>query len=104
MEEVIKTIVDALIPVLITVIGGLLTWLGTKIKSYFDEKRKDETVDKILGSTVKYIEQVYKDIHGEEKLKKAKEIASGWLKSKKIKISDEELNILIESFVNGLKK
>ena len=53
-----------------------------------------------------YIEQIYKGtmITNEDKLNKAKEKALEWLNSKGLKISDTELDILIESAVNGLKK
>ena len=69
---------------------------------YVDTKTKKEIVD----STVKYIEQIYKGvmISNEDKLSKAKEKALEWLNSKGLKISDTELDILIESAVNGLKK
>jgi len=43
-------------------------------------------------------------ISNEDKLSKAKEKALEWLNSKGLKISDTELDILIESAVNGLKK
>lgn len=96
MNEILITILNALVPILIT-------WLGTKIKNYYDEKTKNETVKNIAEHTVKYVEQVFTDLKGVEKLEKAKNVAIDWLKDKNIKISDAELTILLESFVNGLK-
>ena len=66
---------------------------------YVDTQTKKE----IVKDTVNYVEQVFKDIHGAEKLEKAKEKALEWLNEKGIKISETELEILIESAVNGLK-
>jgi len=103
MENVLTTIIDNLVPLVITALGGVLTWIGTKIKTYYEEKAKDEKVKAVINSTVKYVEQVYKDLGGVEKLAKAKESALELLSSKGITITDIELTILIESFVNGLK-
>ena len=54
-----------------------------------------------MNSTVQYVEQVYKDIHGEEKLAKAVERASQILNEQGIIVSVDELETLIEATVNG---
>ena len=95
MMELIQ---DNLIQILATIITAVASFIGVSIKKaytkYVDTKTKKEIVD----LTVKYIEQIYKGvmISNEDKLSKAKE--------KGLKISDTELDILIESAVNGLKK
>ena len=102
----IELIQDNLIQILATIITAVASFIGMSIKKaytkYIDTKTKKEIVD----STVKYIEQIYKGvmISNEDKLSKAKEKALEWLNSKGLKISDTELDILIESAVNGLKK
>lgn len=91
--------------ILATIITAVASYIGVQIKKaytkYVDTKTKKEIVD----ATVKYIEQIYKGvmISNEDKLIKAKEKALEWLNSKGLKISDTELDILIESAVNGLK-
>ena len=101
-----ELIQDNLIQILATIITAVASFIGMSIKKaytkYVDTKTKKEIVD----STVKYIEQIYKGvmISNEDKLSKAKEKALDWLNSKGLKISDTELDILIESAVNGLKK
>lgn len=103
MMELIQ---DNLIQILATVITAVASFIGMSIKKaytkYVDTKTKKEIVD----LTVKYIEQIYKGvmISNEDKLSKAKEKALEWLNSKGLKISNTELDILIESAVNGLKK
>ncbi len=103
MMELIQ---DNLIQILATIITAGASFIGVSIKKaytkYVDTKTKKEIVD----LTVKYIEQIYKGvmISNEDKLSKAKEKALEWLNSKGLKISDTELDILIESAVNGLKK
>lgn len=101
-----ELIQDNLIQILATIITAVASFIGMSIKKaytkYVDTKTKKEIVD----LTVKYIEQIYKGvmISNEDKLSKAKEKALEWLNSKGLKISDTELDILIESAVNGLKK
>mgnify|MGYP000258581171 FL=1 len=101
-----ELIQDNLIQILATIITAVASFIGMSIKKaytkYVDTKTKKEIVD----STVKYIEQIYKGvmISNEDKLSKAKEKSLEWLNSKGLKISDTELDILIESAVNGLKK
>lgn len=101
-----ELIQDNLIQILATIITAVASFIGMSIKKaytkYVDTKTKKEIVD----STVKYIEQIYKGvmISNEDKLSNAKEKALEWLNSKGLKISDTELDILIESAVNGLKK
>lgn len=102
MNEILIQILNAITPVLITGITAFLTWLGVKIRFYFEEKAKNDTVRDIVKHTVSYVEQVFVTLKGEEKLDKAKQIALTWLKDKNIKITSIELEILIESFVNGL--
>ena len=103
MMELIQ---DNLIQILATIITAVASFIGVSIKKaytkYVDTKTKKEIVD----LTVKYIEQIYKGImiSNKDKLSKAKEKALEWLNSKGLKISDTELDILIESAVNGLKK
>ena len=91
--------------ILATIITAVASYIGVQIKKaytrYVDTKNKKE----IVKSTVEYVEQIYKGVmvSNEDKLNKAKEKALEWLNSKGLKISDTELDILIESAVNGLK-
>lgn len=92
-----------LLEILATVITAVASFIGLTIKNAYTKYINTQTKKEIVKDTVNYIEQVYKDIHGQEKLSKAKEKALEWLNEKGIKISDIELEILIESAVKGLK-
>ena len=92
-----------LLKILATVITAVASFIGIRIKNAYTKYVDTQTKKEIVKDTVKYVEQVYKDIHGAEKLNKAKEKALEWLNEKGIKISETELEILIESTVNGLK-
>lgn len=93
-----------LFEILATILMAIISFLGTTIKlkydKYIDTKEKKE----IVKLTVQYVEQVFKELHGKEKLEKAKEKAVEWLNEKGIKISETELEILIESSVNEFNK
>lgn len=60
------------------------------------EARKN---DEVISLSDKAVEQMYKDLHGDEKLQKALEAASDMLLTKGITISDIELRLLIEAAV-----
>jgi len=101
-----ELIQDNLIQILATIITAIASFIGMSIKKAYTKYVDTKTKKEIIDSTVKYIEQIYKGvmISNEDKLFKAKEKALEWLNSKGLKISDTELDILIESAVNGLKK
>lgn len=90
-----------LMEILSLVITGIVTYIGLQAKSIFEKYINTQIKKDVVESTVKYVEQIYKDVHGAEKLEKAKEKALDWLNEKGITISETELEILIESAVNG---
>ena len=92
-----------LLEILAAIIAAVASFIGIRIKNAYTKYVDTQTKKEIVKDTVNYVEQIYKDIHGAEKLEKAKEKALEWLNEKGIKISDTELEILIESAVNGLK-
>jgi len=89
--------------ILMTIITALTSFVGITIKNAYTKYVDTQTKKEIVKSTVCYIEQVYYAMNGEDKLAKAKEKALEWLNQKGLKISETELEILIESAVNGLK-
>ena len=98
-----ELIQNNLLEILATVITAVASFIGIRIKDAYTKHINTQTKKEIVKDTVKYVEQVYKDIHGAEKLEIAKTKALEWLNEKGIKISETELEILIESAVNGLK-
>lgn len=102
--EVLNQIIQILLPVLATVLTAVGTYVATRIKTLYTNKVNDETTKKVIESTVKFVEQVYKDLDGTEKLKKAIEQASEILQSKGINITEAEINMLIESAVYGMNQ
>lgn len=101
MEQLLDSIQVALMPLLGTIITGVITFVGVKVNEYLKTKLNTQTKKDVAKSTVKYIEQVYKDIHGQEKFEKAKDKLIEQLNLQGIKITEEEIDFLIEAAVNG---
>ena len=103
-NEILNQFIQILLPILATFLTGLFTYIGTKLKSAYEKKVNTETAKAVVEDVVKFVEQVYTDIHGKEKLQKAIEQASIILQNKGISISEAEINMLIESAVYGLNE
>ena len=99
--EFINQIMPSLVDFVAVVIGVALMYAGQYVKKLYNQYADTQTKKDVVETTVQYVEQVYKDIHGQEKLDKALERASELLKEKGIAVSDTELETLIESAVCG---
>lgn len=97
-------LLDILLPILATFLTGLFTYIGTRLKKVYEEKVNTETAKAVVEDAVRFVEQVYTDLHGQEKLEKATAQVVEVLQSKGISISEAEINMLIESAVYGLNE
>ena len=97
MKEILITYLPKIIEYIMIIIVGALANKAKKMINT-DIKRN------IARDTVKYVEQVFSDVHGKEKLSLATEKAIALLKSKGIKVDDEEIVVLIESAVAEMNK
>lgn len=103
MLETILSNVD-LGSIILTALTAVLGWLGATIKKIYNEKVKNETIRNIISDCVNYVEQKSKNEEIKNKYEMAKDKAINILNSKGIQVSEDEIDLLIESFVNGLKK
>ena len=91
--------------ILSAIITAVASALGVLVKKLWDKtvgnKVKEDTKKDVAALVVRYVEQVYKDIHGEEKLDKALEAFSDMLSEKGITISDLEMRVYLESALAG---
>lgn len=101
-----ELIQENLMQLLISVVVAVASWLGVQIKNAYVKYADTKTKKEIVKATVEYVEQISKSvsISSENKFNKAKEKALEWLSEKGIKISDTELEVLIESAVQALNK
>lgn len=83
--------------ILYTILTAIAGWLGIVIKNLAQKYIDDKTKKDVAKSAVKFVEQVYKDLHGDEKLNEALTAASAMLAEKGITITDLELRVLIEA-------
>lgn len=93
-----------LMEIIVTILTAIATYIGAKIKKLYEEKVNDETKRKVVSTVVKAVEQLYKDLKGDEKLEKAKEAVLEMLNEKGIAITELEMNMLIEEVCNSFKK
>lgn len=85
--------------ILYLIFTAIAGYVGIVVKNIYQKYINDQTKKNVAKTVVQGIEQLYKDLHGEEKLNKALEAASEILYAKGITISDFELHMLIEAAV-----
>ena len=87
-----------------TIITAIAGYIGLILKKIYEEKANNKIKKDICKTCVKAAEQIYKDLHGSEKLEKAIEAASEMLNAKGIQSSELELRMLIESALAEFNK
>lgn len=98
IKDFINTYGTTILSTIFTVLAG---YIGIVVKKLFQKYVNDQTKKDVVATCVNAVEQLYKDIHGEDKLNKCIESVSNMLSEKGIKISDLEIRMLIESAVNA---
>ena len=81
---------------ILTFIGG---FIGIAVKNLVEKYLNDKTKKEVARTVVQGVEQMYKDLHGEEKLNAALEAAVEMLTEKGIEVTDFELKMLLEAAV-----
>ena len=103
MEAVINFLNEyGILSAILTAVAGGLGYLAKLIyQKTIGDKMKEDTKKEIASLVVKYVEQVWKDLHGEDKLNKALEAFSEMLGEKGITISDLEMRVYLEAALAG---
>ena len=91
--------VTYVIPIIMAIFTAIAGWLGMQIKALCQRYLDNKTKRDVARTCVKAVEQIYYDLSGPEKLKKAQEGIVAMLQEKGIPISELEMNTLIESVV-----
>lgn len=94
--EFINTYGMQILYAIITAVAG---YIGIVIKNLVTKYINDKTKENVSKTAVKFVEQVYKDLHGEDKLTAALAAASEMLAEKGITVTELELRVLIEAAV-----
>lgn len=82
--------------ILYALLSAVATAVGVFIGRLYKEKVNDETKRKVVKTCCTAVEQLYKDLDGGEKYKKACEGISAMLAEKNITITALEMQMLIE--------
>lgn len=96
MENILT---EYIMQIIAAIVAGIAAWLGLVFKKLYQKHINTQTKKDVVYTVVQAVEQIYKDLHGEEKLNKALEAASEMLKVQGITVTDLELKMLIESAV-----
>lgn len=105
MEALQEVIVNGAISIITVLIGigvtALKKWLDAKRVEIEIKQGKEslDIVDKVAKSTVNYVEQVFQDVNGTQKLMRALVAGQETLREQGIEISDAQLRIFIESAI-----
>lgn len=93
-------IIDAVLGLVSAGLTAIAGYVALQLKNYINSKKENETVKHIVQTAVRAGEQMYKNIHGEEKFNLVFEGAADMLLQHGIQISEFELKWLIESAVS----
>lgn len=107
MNELLQAITPILLALLVATIGYLAKIAGIQVQRVADKyeiKAKLDANKTIVDLAVKYVQQVFNEADNKTKYNEAKNKALEILSEKGIKITDAELNMLIEASVANFKQ
>lgn len=99
MEFIISILNQYINPFWGLILTALFGTMGLLIKRIAERYLDTDTKKAVAKTAAAFVEQVWKDIHGHDKLEKALETAEKLLAKKGIKFDAEEMEYLIEAAV-----
>ena len=90
--------------IVLMILLALAGWLGVQVKNLYKKYVTTEVKQAVCRTVVRFVEQVYTDLHGREKLRKAMERATQILATYDIHITEDELEAMLEAAVNEFNK
>lgn len=103
IEQIWNLIGNDLLSILTTLVSAFTIYMIAKIKRLYEEKANNDIKRSIVKTVVNAIEQVYKDLSGDDKLIKAQENIKNLLKEKKISMTELEMSLMIEEICHSFK-
>lgn len=85
--------------ILYAIFTAIAGYIGIVLKNLYNKYVDDNMKKSVVKTVVQGVEQLYKDLHGEEKLNVALENAAEMLSQKNITFTEFELKMLIEATV-----
>lgn len=99
MEIFSEFIAEYGMEILYGIVTAIFGFIGVAAKNIYQKYINDKTKESVVKTCVKAVEQLYKNMGGEEKFDRAVSAASEMLAEKGINITTLELEMLIESAV-----
>lgn len=102
-----ESIQAEIISIVITIIGVCAGIVTKKVVSFLEKKGMVSHIknnEQLVKIAVEAVEQTYKQLNGKEKFNVAKTEIVKLMNEKGIKISDKEIDLLIESTVKKMKE
>lgn len=90
--------------ILYAIFTALAGYLGIVVKNLYQKHVNDSTKKAVVKTCVQAVEQLYQDLHGEDKYNKVVESVTDMLNEKGITITDIEMKMLIEAAVGEFNK
>lgn len=90
--------------ILYAILTAIAGFFGMAIKSLYQKYINDKTKRSVAKTCVQAVEQIYSNLHGEEKYNKCVESMSQMLAERGITITELEIKMLIESAVGEFNK
>ena len=86
-----------------TIVLAVVGYFGTQLKALYARHIANTEKEKVVKTVIKAVEQIYKDLNGQEKYEKAVENISAILEEKGIcQCTELEIKMLIESAVKEM--
>lgn len=101
MSEFISQYGFIILGVIVTAIAG---YIGIAIKAIYQKVCNTKIKKELARTCVLAVEQIYQELHGIEKFQKCEEALVELLNEKGIKVSDREIEMLIESAVKTMNE
>lgn len=99
MELLLEIVNEFLVPAFFVLITGIIGYVAAYIRSVYKKYVTNQTVKDVVEMSVKYVEQKFTNLKGQQKYEKAIEKIQQLLENKGIEVDYEEIDILIESSV-----
>lgn len=109
MEQLVQTMTAGAISVLAVLVGAVFSYLReyltakTRATKLSMKSEQFQTIVNVSDTAVRFVEQTFKDIKGEEKLNAALDFVVQELQKLNIKMTKTELLPIVESAVHGLQ-
>ncbi len=103
MEWIMEILSEGILAILGVALTFLASRIGTLLGNFWREKIQDESVRNVAATCVLAVEQMYKNKSGKEKLEKALSMGEKLLSRRGIRISSQELRVVLEAALSEAK-